>query len=126
MTQPKQTLLLNMDAMLMHSCDSLFATPQFTNQNIILHFPFLESIFEELLERLKEEPRIIFKGIETKHQFLPGYYDYAFSLVHTNDKQLIQWQIIDETDTYNAMKVEQQSKNEKIAFSDKKSSKPNQ
>ncbi len=125
MTQTKQTLLLNIDAMLVHSNDSLFATPHLINQNIIPHFPFLESIFEELLERLKGESYIIFKGIETKHQFLPGYYDYTFSLVQVNDKQLIQWQIIDETDTYKAMKIEQQSKNEKIAFLDKKSSKPN-
>jgi len=125
MTQTKQTLLLNKDAMLLHSCDSLFATPEFLNQNIILHFPFLESIFDELLERLKEETYIIFRGIETKHPFLPGYYDYAFSLVDANDTSLIQWEIIDETEAYNAIKVKQQSKNEKIAFSDKKSSKLN-
>lgn len=117
MPQIKQTLVLNSNAILLHSCDSLFVTHQLRNQNIRPHFPFLESIFEELLQRLQEETSIIFKGIETKHNFLPGYYDYAFSFVFFEGKKLIQWQIIDETDAYNEKKIEQQSSHEKSAFS---------
>jgi len=121
MTQIKQTLLLNTNAMLMHSCDSLFVTHQLRNQNIRPYFPFLESIFEELLNRLKVESSIIFKGIETKHNFLPGYYDYAFSVVSPEGDKLIQWQIVDETEAYNALKIIQQSSHEKNAFSGRKS-----
>ncbi len=122
MFQIKQTLLLNSNAMLLHSCDSLFVTHQFKNQNIRPHFPFLESIFEELLERLKMESSITFKGIETKHNFLPGYYDYTFSFVDVEGEKLVQWQVIDETEAYNALKVTQQSSHEKTAFSKENSS----
>jgi len=122
MTRTKQTLLLNSNAILMHSCDSLFGTHQFRNQNIRPHFPFLDSIFEELLIRLKVESSITFKGIETKHDFLPGYYDYTFSFVSSEDNKLIQWQIIDETEVYNALKITQQSNHEKSAFSGRNSS----
>lgn len=116
MSQIKQTLLLNNNAMLLHSCDSLFVTHQLKNQNIRPHFPFLESIFEELLERLKAETSITFRGIETKHEFLPGYYDYAFSFVSSEGNKVIQWQILDETEAYNTLKVKQQSSHEKEAF----------
>ncbi len=116
MSQIKQTLLLNNNAMLLHSCDSLFVTHQLRNQNIRPHFPFLESIFEELLKRLNVESSITFRGIETKHHFLPGYYDYAFSFVSSGGNKVIQWQILDETDSYNILKVKQQLSHEKEAF----------
>ncbi len=122
MTQIKQTLLLNSSAILLHSCDSLFVTHQLQSQNIRPYFPFLESIFEELLQRLKEEPYIIFEGIETKHNFLPGYYDYVFSFVSSGGKKLVQWQIMDETAAYNEKKIQQQSSHEKSAFSGRDSS----
>ena len=122
MPQIKQTLLLTNNAMLLHSCDTLFATDQLLNQNILPNFPFLESVFKELLIRLKAESTIVFKGIETKHHFLPGYYDYVFSFVQSDKNKVIQWQIVDETETYNAIKTVQQSSHEKNAFSGRKSS----
>jgi len=111
--------------MLLHSCDSLFTTHQLKNQSILPHFPFIESVFEELLTRLKKESIITFKGIETKHNFLPGYYDYAFTVIYANGDKFIQWQIADETDAYNAIRVEQQSSHEQKAFPREKPSRPN-
>ena len=122
MPQIKQTLLLTNNAMLLHSCDTLFATDQLIDHNILPCFPFLESVFNELLIRLKTESTIVFKGIETKHDFLPGYYDYVFSFIQSDGHKMIQWQIVDETETYNALKIVRQSSHEESAFSGRKSS----
>ena len=112
----KQTLLINEDAMLLQSCDSLFATDDLRNRNIILYFPFLESVFDDLLKRLKKENRIVFKGVETKHSFLPGYYDYIFNVMYKNKKKVIKWQILDTTIPYQAIKINQQNHHEKSVF----------
>lgn len=110
----KQTLLLNKEAILLDSCDSLFVTNEYLNENIIPYFPFLESIFQDLLQRLRPEHNITFSGVSTKHAFLPGYYDYIFNLISKNGKHLIQWQILDATEVYKNQKLHQQSYQEKI------------
>ncbi len=112
----KQTLLINKDAILLHSCDSLFATDNLRNRNIIPYFPFLESVFDDLLNRLKVDGRIAFTGVETKHSFLPGYYDYIFNLLYKNKKEIIEWQILDTTTAYNDLKVQQQNHHNRNAF----------
>jgi len=122
MTLNKQTLLLNKEAILLDSCDSLFATHELINENIIPHFPFLESIFHDLLQRLNLEPNVRFLGVATKHTFLPGYYDYVFNLISKNGKKIIQWQILDATDTYISQKQQQQFYQERI-ISEKSSDK---
>ncbi len=117
MTQPKQTLLLDKEAILLDSCDSLFVTDELINESIIPYFPFLESIFYDLLQRLDLEHNVTFLGVSTKHAFLPGYYDYIFNLISKNGKKLIQWQILDATETYNHQKRQQQTYQEAIIFS---------
>jgi len=115
----KQILLINEDAMLLHSCDSLFVTDNLRNRNIIPYFPFLEGVFDALLERLKKNNRIVFKGVETKHSFLPGYYDYVFNLMYRNKKEVIEWQILDTTISYQALKINQQNHHEKKIFTNR-------
>ena len=115
----KQTLLINKNAILLHSCDSLFETDNFRNRNIILHFPFLESVFDDLFNRLKVDGGITFTGIETKHSFLPGYYDYIFNLIYKNKREFIEWQILDATIAYNNLKIEQQNHHNRNAFPDR-------
>ena len=112
----KQTLLLDKDAILLHSCDSLFPISDLKHKNVIPYFPFLESVFDDLLSRLKEDGEVIFQGVETKHAFLPGYYDYRFNLVYQNQKEVIEWQILDTTKTYNKLKVVQQNHHNQKAF----------
>lgn len=121
MSLNKQTLLLDKDATLLDSCDSLFVTHDFINEDIIPHFPFLESIFKELLQQLKCEHTITFSGVSTKHIFLPGYYDYIFNLIPPKQGNLIQWQIVDATDTYNSQKRHQQTYQENIIASNRRS-----
>ena len=112
----KQILLINKNAVLLHSCDSLFATDNLRNRNIIPYFPFLESVFDDLFNRLKVDGRVMFTGVETKHSFLPGYYDYIFNLIRKNKKEVIEWQILDSTNTYNELKVVQQNHHNRKAF----------
>ena len=112
----KQTLLISLDAVLLHSCDSLFQTTTLKNRNILPYFPFLESVFEDLVSRLKIERSITFSGVETKHAFLPGYYDYIFNLIYDNKKEIIEWQILDTTTAYNDLKVQQQNHHSSKAF----------
>lgn len=112
----KQTLLINKEAILLHSCDSLFETINLRNRNIIPYFPFLESVFEDLVRRLKADGSIIFSGVETKHPFLPGYYDYIFNLIYKNKKEVIEWQILDTTIAYNDLKTQQQNHHNQKAF----------
>ncbi len=112
----KQILLINKHAVLLHSCDSLFATDNLRNRNIIPYFPFLESVFDDLFNHLRLDGRITFSGIETKHSFLPGYYDYIFNLVYKNKKEVIEWQILDTTNAYNDLKVQQQRHHNQKAF----------
>lgn len=122
----KQTLLLNKEAILLDSCDSLFATHELINENIIPYFPFLESIFQDLLHRLNLESDVRFLGVATKHTFLPGYYDYTFNLISKNGKKIIQWEILDATDIYNNQKRQQQFYQEKVISLNPSSRRKNQ
>ena len=122
MAEIKQTLLLTKEAILLGSGDSLFSTKQYINQKVTSIFPFVESIFDNLLKQLENEAIIVFPAVETKHSFLPGYYDYSFTIKKVNGKELIEWQIIDVTKSYKDMQNQQQISNEKKAFPDQNSS----
>lgn len=100
--------------MLLHSCDSLFATHQLINQNLLPHFPFLESIFDVLKRQLTTRESIAFEGVATKHKCLPGYYDYTFSLVQKFGQKIIKWQILDATENHEKVKSYQQNYQETI------------
>jgi len=63
--------------------------------------------------------KIGFTGVETKHSFLPGYYDYVFNLMHKNNKEVIEWQILDTTTAYNDLKIQQQNHHNSKAFPDR-------
>jgi hypothetical protein len=114
----KQTLLLDETGLLVESCDSLFLANNLKGQSMTMYFPFLESVFDDLLIKLELNHTVIFPGVETKHEFLPGYYDYVFTSVRKNGEALIEWQILDATDEYTQVKQEQQSFNEEKAFLD--------
>lgn len=116
MPRLKQTLLLNEDGMLISSSDILFDTAELLDQNILTFFPFLESVFLSLISRLEEDKIVLFPGVETKHEFLPGYYDYQFNFHYKENRRLILWQILDATKKYNQIKITQQSYNEDQAF----------
>ena len=94
----------------MTSCDSLFPTDKFLDQDLRELFPFLESVFSELLKTLETGRIIQFPKVETKHIFLPGFYDYSFRLIRIKNSEIgLQWDVIDATAEYNDLQTAQQS-----------------
>jgi len=114
----RQILLLNEKGVLLESCDTLFDTNKLKNQSLTMDFPFLESVFYDLMDRLESDILVTFPGVETKHEFLPGYYDYTFRVINSNGCFLIQWEILDATEKYQEIKKRQQSFNEQSATKD--------
>ena len=109
MAQTKQTITLDKEGFLLTSCDTLFSSENFVGQNMMEYFPFLESVFAVLLENLEIGRMISFPRIETKHEFLSGYYDYTFNVIRIRNAGLgIQWEIIDATKKYSILKAHQQ------------------
>jgi len=118
MYQLRQSMTLDEKGLLLTSCDSLFSTEDFVGQNMIEHFPFLESVFLELLSKLELGRLIHFPRVETKHLFLKGIYDYTFRIIRIRDEKWgIQWDIVDATKEYQALKKQQQSDHEKKLLS---------
>ena len=113
MAQTRQTMTLDKEGFLLTSCDTLFSSESFVGKNMIERFPFLESVFSDLLEKLELGRTISFPRIETKHVFLAGYYDYVFRVIRIRNSGLgIQWEIIDATQEYSILKDEQQLSHE--------------
>ena len=109
-----QSMTLDEHGLLLTSCDSLFSTEDLVGKKLIEYFPFLESVFSDLLEELELGRTIHFPKVETKHLFLTGFYDYTFKIIRIqNDKWGIQWDIVDATEEYQALKNQQQSDHEK-------------
>jgi len=113
MSDRKQTMTMNDEGELLTSCDSLFPTHSLKSNNLREQFPFLDSVFNELLENLEVGNVVSFPKVATKHPFLSGFYDYSFRLIRIyKDQTGIQWEVIDATEEYNALKEKQQSDHE--------------
>lgn len=112
MPTTKQIILLDKDGTLVDSSGSLFNAGELSKEGFIKHFPFLESIFKALLHEQKLNAPITFHGVETKHLFLPGYYNYIFSSIYKNEEKLIRWEILDATKEYEQIKKNQQINHE--------------
>ena len=113
MSDRKQTMTMNAEGELLTSCDSIFPSIALTSNNLRNQFPFLDSVYDELLENLEVGQVVNFPKVETKHPFLSGYYDYSFRLIRIHKNQRgIQWEVIDATEEYNVLKEKQQSDHE--------------
>jgi len=105
----KQTMTVDAEGFLLTSCDTIFDTTPIEKHNFKEEFPFLESVFSELQNRLELGRVIYFPKVETKHSFLSGFYDYSFKLIKIKNNQWgIQWEIVDVTETYEKLKQQQQ------------------
>ncbi len=113
MSERKQTMTMNAEGELLTSCDSLFPTHSLRSNNLRDQFPFLDSVFIELLDNLEVGKVVSFPKVATKHPFLSGFYDYRFRLIRIyKDKIGIQWEVVDATEKYSALKEKQQSDHE--------------
>jgi len=107
-----QLILLDDHAKIVSSCDSIFPTTQYQEQAVTEWFPFMESIFPSLLDLKPNFPEIRFSRVETPLESLSGNYDFTFTRVILEGKQLILWSIFDYTDLYEYFKEFQQRRNE--------------
>lgn len=106
-------MTIDPEGKLLTSCDTIFNTAFLQKSNLIDQFPFLESVFNDLLEDLELGRVVHFPQVATKHTFLSGYYDYNFKIIRIPNNQWgIQWEIMDVTETSEALKKQQQSDHE--------------
>jgi len=114
MSKVRQTITLDQRGHLLTSCDSLFPTEKFLNEDLRTFFPFLDSVFAELFQKLETGRIMQFPKVETKHLFLPGVYDYSFRIIRIRNSEIgLQWDVIDATDDYMELKTTQQSAHDK-------------
>ena len=107
-----QLILLDQQGNLKTSCDSIFDTSTIPPQAFIYHFPFIESIFNILLDTKPDDPELRYSKVETPHAKLPGIYDYTFTKVTLEGEWYILWSIYDYTAIYEGLRLYQQRRNE--------------
>ncbi len=107
-----QLILLNEQAQIVSSCDSIFTASTFKNDQVTDWFPFMESIFPSLWSMMTNQPNISFNKMQTPIPELPGIYDFTFSKVSIEHEAFILWNIYDFTDLYEDFRQFQQRKNE--------------
>jgi len=101
----QQTILLDANAYILSSCDSLFSTEKLRFQPVTAFSPFLESIFP-VLQHLTNPMQ--FPRVEMPTDFLLGVYDFSFQKIMKAGQPYIKWTIWDKTQTYEAVRVKQQ------------------
>jgi hypothetical protein len=103
-----QQIIFSEAGEVLFSDNTLFTIDRVKRQSIRKQFPFIESIFETLRALKPGAPPLHFSCIATKHKFLPGYYDFAFSKTVIKNQTGILWQIKDRTQFYHLKQKEQQ------------------
>lgn len=103
-----QQIIFSETGEVLFSDDTLFSIGALNRQPIRKHFPFIDSIFETLKALKPDTPPLYFNCIATRHKFLPGYYDFAFSKKIIKNQSSILWQIKDRTQFYQLKQKEQQ------------------
>ena len=117
-----QTIFLNNHGLVTTSNETLFPTAVLSNYSTLSTFPFIESIFDALLNQ-PIGAVFQFKKVKTNHSFLPGIYDFTFvRLPHCNKcKGSLIWTIFDRTSEYMKQTKKQQIRQEKIIWKELKS-----
>jgi len=101
----QQIILLDADAYILSSCDSLFSTEKLRFQPVTTFSPFLESIFP-VLQQLTTPMQ--FPRVEMPTDFLLGVYDFCFQKIMKKGKSYIKWTIWDKTQMYEKLRLRQQ------------------
>lgn len=107
-----QMLLLDENAYIVESCDSLFSTTELKSQTVIKWSPFVESIFDYLIDLKAGSPEILFSRVEHPNENLQGFYDFTFAPLKIKDKKYILWTIYDYTSLYRELQINQQRRHE--------------
>lgn len=115
----RQLIILDEQAELVSSDDSLFSTDQLKNVSVAKWFPFIESVHDTLKKMTLTREELLFSRVESPASFLPGSYDFSFYKIRKGGKEYIQWSIYDYTNVYAYLTKYQQLKNEKDIYRQK-------
>ncbi len=107
-----QVILLDKRGRMIESCNSIFDANQLKSKKVEEWFPFVESVLPVVLELTTDDPELLFSKVENPASFLPGYYDFTFSISHIEGKEYILWEIYDFTTLYEDFRHYQQKRNE--------------
>ena len=103
-----QHLIINAQGVLRASDEVLFATQTPHFERIIGVFPFLESVFSQLIGLTPNQPSFVFMGITQPNTVLKGCYDFYFSYILYQNEDCIEWRIEDRTAHYARLSTTQQ------------------
>lgn len=105
-----QLLLLDGNAQIVESCDTLFDTQtnKIFKQPATIWSPFIESIFSYLWTIKAGTPEVLFSRVERPLDQLQGFYDFTFSTIIIENNKYLLWTIFDYTPLYEALQRNQQ------------------
>lgn len=107
-----QMLLLDENARIVESCETLFNTEKLHRLPVVKWSPFVESIFDYLLTLKSGSPEILFSRVEEPLPELQGFYDFTFGAITIHGKKYIIWTIFDHTNLYKELQRTQQRMHE--------------
>lgn len=107
-----QMLLLDINAYVVESCDTLFTTSSLKSIPTTKWSPFIESIFSYLATLESGTPEILFSRVEQPLPELQGFYDFTFAPLTIREKKYILWTIYDYTTLYKELQRNQQRRHE--------------
>ena len=108
-----QISYLNKKGQLIASSNGIFSTDCLQNESVLICFPFLESIFNNLIAGAPGKS-YVFEGVQTCIPCLPGIYDFTFTRLPAGTKNgaVLVWSIVDNTRYYNQKISQQQLRQE--------------
>ena len=96
-----QHVVLDTQGFIVDSTDTLFSTKAYCDRSLFEWSPFLESIFDVLLDLRVGGEELHFSKIDTLADFMTGFYDCSFMAAHWGDNcRVIVWTICDRGDEY--------------------------
>ncbi len=107
-----QVILVTKDGRVVESCNSIFDVTPFKQKTVTDWFPFIESVFPTVLYMDTKAPELLFSKVENPSSFLPGYYDFTFSVVQIDNEEYVLWEVYDFTSLYQDFRHYQQKRNE--------------
>lgn len=109
-----QFILLDESGAFVDSCNSLFSTNTLRSTEVKFWAPFIESVFDSILQLEVGSPELYFSKVQSPSDQLLGFYDFSFSKIELEGKKHLLWIIYDYTSVYKEFFAYQQNRNELI------------
>ena len=107
-----QCILLDEDARVIDSCNSIFDVSIIADKPVYHTFDFFLGLYNSLYLNNPINTDIRFSKVNAPHPLLQGTYDFTFTNILVKHQHYLLWQIYDFTELYEHYKHYQQRKNE--------------